>query len=140
MGWLGVKFMSRVFDSIEFHCGCGCSSFIYVFLLHCKLVIAFNCAAMGSGGWKRKVLQRGSWVAVFCVKECADFVEVVLVDLACDIFGLLAKNTHLCSIIYHILFNKINSFCDVLVKIDIHNARTCSSIMLEFHMGTCNSF
>ena len=113
---------------------------IYGFPLHYKLVIAFNCKGLGNRGYLRKILQIRNLMTIFYVKKCADLVKITLINLACDIFGLLAKNTHLCSIRYHILFNKINSFYDILVKIDIHTAPTCSNIILKFHKDICYSF
>ena len=132
--------MPQVFNHIKFNQACGCSSLIYSFKAHYQLNFAFSCIGLGNRGQLRKILQIRNLMTIFYVKKCADFVKITLINLACDIFGLLAKNTHLCSIRYHILFNKINSFYDILVKIGIHTAPTCSNIILKFHKDIFYSF
>ena len=74
------------------------------------------------------------------VKKCADSVKISLINLAYDIFGLLAKNALYFSLKKHILFNKRKKNHGILLKITMYTAYICPKIISKFHKDIYYSF
>ena len=64
------------------------------------------------------------------VKKCVDSGKISLINLAYDIFGLLAKNAPFFSLQKYILFNKRKKIHGILLKITMYTVYICPNNIL----------